>query len=459
MTKPKLFTALLLLLLAGGLFAERDSLCMRLEDTLVVDSDWGGSIRFGTHVQHDGYLYFPMMKHLGVFHVDTLGQLQCDTTVLSSDVSGNIRDLFVNDTILFSLNFSTIVILDISEPARPESLAAIKYFHPAFGTPTRYNAIGANDSILWGIGRAHYRYIDIYDITDISAIDSFELIVTEGLLEGEVDFPYIYDVDFSLDTMLWMFPVSREISITDFTQVGTISRNTFSIPLEGWFACVNDYNMQDSILAVSYASGRPSLEIFQVTASRDSVWYLSSWYDNVPGYTENYDVYIERSDSLIFLTKDNQLFVVSMSDPMNLRTKAYYCDTGVALFLRPAVLDSFLIVPTFLEGGSRLEMWLFKVPCTDCEGNCELQILPEELQFHTYPNPFNSRCEIKYSFPTTRGGKLTIHDITGRMLIEQRLKDKTGVYRWDAKGQGSGIYLITCQDDCTAVSKKVVFLS
>ncbi len=454
MTKPKLFTALFLVLLAGGLYAQRDSLCMRLEDTLITEV---GYSLFGNHVVYNGYMYFPMNRYFGVFHVDTLGQLQCDTTVLSSDVTGDIRDMYINDTLLFSLNYGTIVILNISEPARPESLATITFSHPIFGTPTWYNTLAANDSILWGIGRGGYSYIDIYDISDISAIDSFELIVTEGLLEGEVDFPYIYDVDFTLDSMLLMFPVSREISITDFTQVGTISRNTFSIELDGDFYEVDDFVMQDSFIVASYSGGRPFLELFQTTAGRDSVWYLSNWDDNVSGWTDDDFVFIERSDTLVFISRENQLYVVSMSDPMNLRTKAYYCDTRVSQFLRPAKVDSFLIVPTLL--GGRLEMWLFKVPCTDCEGNCELQIMPEELQLHTYPNPFNSRCEIKYSFPTTQGGKLTIHDITGRMVIEENLRDNGGVYHWDAKGQSSGIYLITCQDDCTAVSKKVIFLS
>jgi hypothetical protein len=80
---------------------------------------------------------------------------------------------------------------------------------------------------------------------------------------------------------------------------------------------------------------------------------------------------------------------------------------------------------------------------------------PISLSIKSYPNPFNSICEIQYSIPNS--GSLVIRDITGR-IIENLEISGSGIYSWNAKKTPSGIYFVNVFDKTTSLISKVCLI-
>ena len=78
-----------------------------------------------------------------------------------------------------------------------------------------------------------------------------------------------------------------------------------------------------------------------------------------------------------------------------------------------------------------------------------------------YPNPFNPTTNIDYSINKASNIKITIYDVSGRMveILESGYKNQ-GNYNllWNASNKSSGIYYIQIQSDENVVTEKIVLL-
>lgn len=78
-----------------------------------------------------------------------------------------------------------------------------------------------------------------------------------------------------------------------------------------------------------------------------------------------------------------------------------------------------------------------------------------------FPNPFNPNTKIQFSIPKSSFSKLTIFDVTGRVmaiLVDEELKPGTYQVDWDASHRASGIYYYKLEADGFAETKKMVVL-
>ncbi|MBZ0204191.1 MAG: T9SS type A sorting domain-containing protein [Ignavibacteria bacterium] len=87
---------------------------------------------------------------------------------------------------------------------------------------------------------------------------------------------------------------------------------------------------------------------------------------------------------------------------------------------------------------------------------------PESFSlFQNYPNPFNPNTRIRFSVPKSSFTKLTIYDITGRVmaiLVNEELKP--GVYEvdWDASHRASGVYYYKLETQNFTETQKMVLI-
>ena len=78
-----------------------------------------------------------------------------------------------------------------------------------------------------------------------------------------------------------------------------------------------------------------------------------------------------------------------------------------------------------------------------------------------YPNPFNPTTKIRFAIPIQNFVKLTIYDITGRVmaiLVNEELKPGAYEVDWDASHRASGVYYYKLEADGFAETKKMVLL-
>ena len=95
------------------------------------------------------------------------------------------------------------------------------------------------------------------------------------------------------------------------------------------------------------------------------------------------------------------------------------------------------------------------------------EALPKEFTIErAYPNPFNPVVNIRYGLPEVGSVQIVIHDLSGRLINEYAVGDKSAgwhEFRWDATdniGQsvGSGIYLLTVQVGDKHLKQKLTFI-
>ncbi|MBD3349045.1 MAG: T9SS type A sorting domain-containing protein [Candidatus Eisenbacteria bacterium] len=88
------------------------------------------------------------------------------------------------------------------------------------------------------------------------------------------------------------------------------------------------------------------------------------------------------------------------------------------------------------------------------------------VKLAAYPNPFNPRTTIRYTLPEPRRVRLTVHDLTGRMvdvLVDGRASAGTSEAVWDGRtvhGEpvASGVYFCRYDDGVRTESTRVVLL-
>lgn len=78
-----------------------------------------------------------------------------------------------------------------------------------------------------------------------------------------------------------------------------------------------------------------------------------------------------------------------------------------------------------------------------------------------YPNPFNPNTKIQFSIPKSTFAKLTIYDVTGRVmavLVNEELKPGIYEVNWDASHRASGIYYYILEAESFSETRKMVLL-
>jgi hypothetical protein len=88
--------------------------------------------------------------------------------------------------------------------------------------------------------------------------------------------------------------------------------------------------------------------------------------------------------------------------------------------------------------------------------------LPSQFKLYApYPNPFNTSVTITFYLPSTTNVKLTVYDITGRVVTiidPGHLTLGSNNVEWDASGQASGIYFVQFKAGDFAQTQKILLL-
>ena len=90
------------------------------------------------------------------------------------------------------------------------------------------------------------------------------------------------------------------------------------------------------------------------------------------------------------------------------------------------------------------------------------KILPQEIQFYAYPNPFNSKTILTYK--NLKGGEIEIYNITGQKIRTlTTANNKEGQIEWDARDAlgnkvSSGIYFARAKTPRNSTTIKLIYL-
>ncbi len=94
--------------------------------------------------------------------------------------------------------------------------------------------------------------------------------------------------------------------------------------------------------------------------------------------------------------------------------------------------------------------------------NTNLDILSEFILFNPYPNPFNPSTSIRYYIPEAAQVQISIHDITGRKVVdilEQKfLNSGYHSIEWEASKFSSGKYFVYLISDNIQLSKSITLI-
>lgn len=89
------------------------------------------------------------------------------------------------------------------------------------------------------------------------------------------------------------------------------------------------------------------------------------------------------------------------------------------------------------------------------------EVPSEYTLFQNYPNPFNPDTKILFSNPKSALTKLTIYDVTGRVmaiLVNEELRPGKYEVDWDASHRASGVYYYKLEAEGFSETKKMVLL-
>lgn len=88
--------------------------------------------------------------------------------------------------------------------------------------------------------------------------------------------------------------------------------------------------------------------------------------------------------------------------------------------------------------------------------------IPKEFALRqNYPNPFNPSTKIKFDIPKESNVKITVYDITGRLvrtLVNQNMQPASYEVTFDGSGLGSGAYFYKLQTDQFAETKRMLLI-
>jgi photosystem II stability/assembly factor-like uncharacterized protein len=106
------------------------------------------------------------------------------------------------------------------------------------------------------------------------------------------------------------------------------------------------------------------------------------------------------------------------------------------------------------------QIWNFRSVLTSA-GNNEMGIPKIFKLYDNFPNPFNPVTRIKFDLPDNSSVKLTVYDITGKIVAELLNTElKAGSYDidWNAENVSSGMYFYRIQTNRFTEVKRMIFL-
>jgi len=93
---------------------------------------------------------------------------------------------------------------------------------------------------------------------------------------------------------------------------------------------------------------------------------------------------------------------------------------------------------------------------------CEqIAIIPDDLFFINYPNPFNPNTVIRFELPTPTQVRLSVYDLMGRevsVLVNQRRDAGVHQVRFDGSNFASGVYFYRLQTGEFLQTRKFLLL-
>ena len=80
--------------------------------------------------------------------------------------------------------------------------------------------------------------------------------------------------------------------------------------------------------------------------------------------------------------------------------------------------------------------------------------------WQNYPNPFNPSTVISFELPRTSDYELVVYDITGRKVYQRSGFARAGITElvWNARDEGSGVYLYRLTAGKFSASRKMLLL-
>ena len=428
----------LLFLVASTALCEDDICNMELVSTWISHEPRLPYSQFNTAIDIKGnIIYCATGTNLCIFSSSPSGVL---TFQSSLPINKPTHTQVVDDLLIVSTfvpgEFNTFF-YNISTPASPESLTYLP--DEAVWLHSYYT-----DSLLY-LSCANILKCDISNTDSIFVLDSCDTYV-KFLDTDSMWGYYTGSIEHGEEPDIWSEPYFRIQDLTDFGSVITLLDT--NIWEEDGFA----YNVitKDSIV---FIKGPGGLDVCTVNPSRTALVHHNT-------FTEcggRKKMFIVR-DSLIILTC-NPITIAKITSIPSLELHAKYNfeerNTGLDFCVR----DTFIFVLAHKDSaGSRtLRIQTFKFG-TDSLQQCSFNHTPNNFELNTYPNPFNSTCQIRYSFESQRSAKLTIHDIQGKKVEEFSLFDNKGLVQWDASGCESGVYLVRIVSGEHEIVKKVVFI-
>ena len=201
----------------------------------------------------------------------------------------------------------------------------------------------------------------------------------------------------------------------------------------------------------------------------DTVHVFSFYIDNTPpelGYHEPEGVMtyipdgalIKYSDEISGTSAENWYIFVEGIDTIKNGTSGVITE-GDTLILLAFFLASVIPTP---DDTNWIEFGVWDTP-DDGEPNIEVfrwwylptvgigEVLPDEIEFAVWPNPFNSACRIT----APEGATVEIFDIDGRSVAAFQNTDN--IWQPDASTT-SGVYLVRARFGGESVSKRIVYL-
>jgi hypothetical protein len=90
-------------------------------------------------------------------------------------------------------------------------------------------------------------------------------------------------------------------------------------------------------------------------------------------------------------------------------------------------------------------------------------VVPQKIELYPpYPNPFNSQLSLTYSLPTPGSLTISIYDVLGRQVLDERLNVSNagmGHWAWQTGPQdASGIYFVRVKAPDEVWNFKIVYL-
>jgi hypothetical protein len=197
------------------------------------------------------------------------------------------------------------------------------------------------------------------------------------------------------------------------------------------------------------------IAICSVNRDRDRIVHHSTF----DTYGEPYKMEIIM-DSLLVFSHYKGLTIAEITSEPDLELYAKYHTESINSCLDFCVKDSFIFTATwqvFSEVDSRLVIQTFKFN-TDSLDQCSYNYNPNEFEFETYPNPFNSECQISFSLNNSKAPEIDIYNINGEKVADFSITQNSSSIKWDASSEASGVYLVVLNDGDRKVTKKIVLM-